>query len=1279
MLLNITDHLKWLSETRPQIPPTIQFPSLTPDQLQEHIRKSAAPDVARESVALPPRINNQTQSRVLVRASTVTPETLHEMSGIMARKADSVRQRSLGSSQNSVGLIDLTNERVAAARKRANEAAGSSFSKRPRINDDDEFSDDDEIEAILANRHSSNSTTKSVPREDGHLAFAELSKMVENVNLMNSDARELIRLQFSLMAQMDSLSSLLRQNISVDESTSISEDDKRRRRGQLAHDIQQSQAVCNQTRLQIQHFCMNKIGKRLDGDISSEIDTTVMPFTSTAYTAKTTTQLIPTREEEINQTPSTINATHQSTFPSPSFKVPPVPLTSASEREERRNSQLDIEDSFNCDSDEPEVISTQEKAELDQFIVNDDISGDDESYKEDDIEDIENTELGDVQDSPEIEDVEEGIEHMEIVQDNAILLDSPPDEFSEEETGNDYFTQLNEERELDVIDLEDEQFWDSDAENEIFDRRNEQSKRAEPQQQVSQHSDSDIEELTNVNPDAYKKFMGKFEWTTEVYSVLRNTFKLPSFRENQLEAINATLSGEDVFVLMPTGGGKSLCYQLPALVKSGSTSGTTIVISPLISLMQDQVHHLLQNQIKAAMINSKSSASQRKQTFDLFVNGFLDLVYLSPEMISASGMVRNAIATLYRKKMLARVVVDEAHCVSSWGHDFRPDYKALSYFKTEYPDIPMMALTATANEHVRMDIIHNLNLKHPKFFKQSFNRSNLYYEVLPKKKTVVEEIAQLINRKYKNMTGIIYCHSKNSCEQTASRLADYGIKCDFYHAGMTQDDRQRVQLGWQSNEIQVICATIAFGMGIDKPDVRFVIHLTLPRNLEGYYQETGRAGRDGKHSDCIMFYSMRDARTLQGMIMRDKELDRFNKEQHVNKLRQVTQYCENTTDCRRQQVLQYFNENFNRRDCHKQCDNCINGENFEVENRDMTVFAKDVINLVKTLNGENLTVIQCQDVFRGSKTARIVNLGLHLNEYHGNGRELPKMEIERLFFHLLREGFLEEKSVMNAAGFATNYLVLGPKASDVLYRGKKVVIPFTRSKNPQLETPSLSRTANKENTAPQFLAASKFFSVGPPNSSKRSMKQVDPKLADHINKCYLKLREHRSLCSTHLNHSRDSTMASDTTLKDMAMKLPITKIEYDRLDGMEKSQTQYFQKFERVLRALKQEREALMGSKSPELEVVSSSLPSQQDHKVVNQLSQLFYPESQNTTRKPSTASRSKSSSQRGGRSYRRGGARGGSRGGLRRSSKAGSRGNFRRAKVQPKQPSGSVIRTMRM
>ncbi|GMF05388.1 unnamed protein product [Ambrosiozyma monospora] len=223
----------------------------------------------------------------------------------------------------------------------------------------------------------------------------------------------------------------------------------------------------------------------------------------------------------------------------------------------------------------------------------------------------------------------------------------------------------------------------------------------------------DIEEVKDVNPEDYKDFHTKFEWTMEAYSILKKTFHLNSFRSNQLEAINAVLSGEDVFVLMPTGGGKSLCYQLPALVESGITHGTTIVISPLISLMQDQVEHLLAKGIKAAMLNSKAGMSERKNIFNLFIGGFLKLIYISPEMISASNAAKSAIGKLYRDKRLARIVVDEAHCVSSWGHDFRPDYKALSYFKTEYPDIPVMALTATANEKVRMDIIHNLKLNKP--------------------------------------------------------------------------------------------------------------------------------------------------------------------------------------------------------------------------------------------------------------------------------------------------------------------------------------------------------------------------------------------------------------------------------------------------------------------------------------------------------------------------------------------------------------------------------------
>ncbi|OWB54334.1 hypothetical protein B5S28_g179 [[Candida] boidinii] len=704
--------------------------------------------------------------------------------------------------------------------------------------------------------------------------------------------------------------------------------------------------------------------------------------------------------------------------------------------------------------------------------------------------------------------------------------------------------------------------------------------------------EDDIVEITDANPEQYKKFMGKYEWTKDVYTLLKNVFKLPSFRSNQLEAVNAILSGEDVFVLMPTGGGKSLCYQLPALVKSGTTTGTTIVISPLISLMQDQVQHLLNRNIKAAMISSKGSSEERRQTFNLFINGFLDLVYLSPEMISASNQAKNVIKKLYEKGMLARFVVDEAHCVSSWGHDFRPDYKALGLFKEEYPDIPVMALTATANEHVRMDIIHNLNLKNPKFFKQSFNRTNLFYEVVFKNKSHIEDMANMIRGKYRNRSGIIYCHSKNSCEQTSAKLESYGIKCDFYHAGMDPDSRLQTQIDWQTDKVQVICATIAFGMGIDKPDVRFVFHLTIPRTLEGYYQETGRAGRDGKHSDCIMYYSYKDARTLQNMIQRDRELDRVNREKHLNKLRQVVQYCENTTDCRRQQVLQYFNEEFNRADCKKQCDNCVKGGGEEGQEVDVTALTKDIANLVKSVQGSKVTVLQCQDAFRGSRTSRIVSLGLANNPFHGKGKDLDKLDIERIFFRLIHERVLQEFSVMNKAGFATNYIRLGPEANKVLLFNKRIMMTFSKKG----ERPASSGSSRPSSSSSVNDNLQEYAYVDHGNNNKNSNASIpvgfanafttatsvlktingDPfednyseEMRTHINHCYKELIDLREKLMVNNMYVHASSIASNTVLRNLAESLPQTKEEFQRVKGLTQQQMGNFVYFRDALKAMK--------------------------------------------------------------------------------------------------------------
>ena len=424
-------------------------------------------------------------------------------------------------------------------------------------------------------------------------------------------------------------------------------------------------------------------------------------------------------------------------------------------------------------------------------------------------------------------------------------------------------------------------------------------------------------------------------------------------------------------VLMPTGGGKSLCYQLPALVRTGSTSGTTIVISPLISLMQDpNISFKDEAYKKAVSINSKCSATERREVLKQLIEGNLDLVYLSPEMLNTSKQIQNMLYRLHDNHKIARIVIDEAHCVSSWGHNFRPDYNLLEKLKDKFAGVPIMALTATANEQVRFDILLCLRKENTVFLKQSFNRPNLYYEVKEKNRGVYEDLRYFMTKNFPGKSGIIYCHSKNSCETTALKLREWGLRVDFYHAGMDPERRQQVQELWQSGRITTICATVAFGMGIDKADVRYVIHLTLPRNMEGYYQETGRAGRDGKFSECILYYTYRDATTLMSMIDRD-DLDAKDKENHKNLLKRVMQYSENHSDCRRKQILQYFNEVFDSEICKGTCDNCKHSKS--MVQRDVTESSKEIIKLVEHIQRDNVTILHCVDVYEDQGPERFLN------------------------------------------------------------------------------------------------------------------------------------------------------------------------------------------------------------------------------------------------------------------------------------------------------------------
>ncbi len=394
----------------------------------------------------------------------------------------------------------------------------------------------------------------------------------------------------------------------------------------------------------------------------------------------------------------------------------------------------------------------------------------------------------------------------------------------------------------------------------------------------------------------------------DLKNLLKKTFGYDSFRPLQKEIIRAALDGRDVLVLMPTGGGKSLCYQLPALVREG----LTIVVSPLIALMKDQVDALQAVGAPATFLNSTLNADESRHRIAGLYRGEYKLLYIAPERLMLSGTIE--ILEGWKPQCIA---IDEAHCISEWGHDFRPEYRQIANLRDQFGQIPMMALTATATDRVRADIATQLRLHEPQRFIASFNRPNLQYRVVPRR-SALRQILEVAG-KHEGESGIIYCGSRNGTEQLAKRLTENGLNAAPYHAGMNAKDRNRNQEAFIRDEIQVICATIAFGMGIDKPDVRFVIHQDLPKNLEGYYQETGRAGRDGLSADCVLLFNAADVTKQTGFI--EEKPDEHERTIARNLLQQMVHYAE-SRECRRKVLLDYFSETYGEENCGA-CDNCL--------------------------------------------------------------------------------------------------------------------------------------------------------------------------------------------------------------------------------------------------------------------------------------------------------------------------------------------------------------------
>src|SRR5437667_1733050 len=575
----------------------------------------------------------------------------------------------------------------------------------------------------------------------------------------------------------------------------------------------------------------------------------------------------------------------------------------------------------------------------------------------------------------------------------------------------------------------------------------------------------------------------------DLADALKNYFGYDAFRPLQEEIIRDALAGRDVFVLMPTGGGKSRCFQLPALMRDG----LTIVVSPLISLMKDQVDALQTSGIPATFLNSTLDSQEATARWRGLHHGEYRMLYVAPERLMLETFLERAL-----NWNIAQLAIDEAHCISEWGHDFRPEYRELKKLRKHLPEVPIMALTATATERVRIDIIQQLHLRDPRCYVASFNRPNLTYRVVPKSAPYEQLLAFIESRPADS--GIIYCASRKSTDSLARNLNEDGISAKPYHAGLTSAERTKHQESFLRDDVRVITATIAFGMGINKPNVRFVVHYDLPKNLESYYQETGRAGRDGLPSECVLLFSASDvAKQLHFIDEKSEKEARIARAQ----LQQMVHYAE-TRECRRATLLEYFGEAFSQIPCNG-CDNCLQPR----ETFDGTVHAQKFLSCVYRIHarhGFGFGFNHVVDILRGADTEMIRQRRHNELSTYGIGRDLKRDAWQAIGRELLRLGLVE----CSPGRFAT--LTLTPAGREVLRQRK----PITLTK--QIEV------------------------VGRDQKPRTGAIECDELLFEQLRALRRKLADERDVPAY--------VIFSDVSLREMARNYPTTASQYGRLPGV---------------------------------------------------------------------------------------------------------------------------------